>query len=418
MKEQTELESLVSTYLLELRERGYCPGSLWKYGKICRLFTQWCKDRSIYSMTEETARRYCTETIGSFVCDHHMDYQQRYTIRVIRMLLTYQEHGDFEIRTPRKEYIFKTSLAKIVELYFSYCSEKCHLASGSIRDRRSALYRYDTYLHERGLELADVSVELFEQFTASDLCGRRKTYKSYLKELYRYLYDIEFIDKDYSSYILKEPKIHEPSKVPTTYTDDEIRKMLSAINRGTAKGKRDYLVVLLAAEYGLRASDITSLSLENIDWDKNTITLDQYKTGEPLSLPLLSSVGNAIIDYLQNGRPPGGENTIIVQHENARRGQRLKSPTIHSIVSEALKNANIPNWKEKKHGPHALRHSLASNMLKRGASFPVISTVLGHRSTETTKHYISVDIERLRECSLPIPKMSSIYFRKEASNGQ
>ena len=73
-----------------------------------------------------------------------------------------------------------------------------------------------------------MSVELFEQFTASDLCGRRKTYKSYLKELYRYLYDIEFIDKDYSSYILKEPKIHEPSKVPTTYTDDEIRKMLSA----------------------------------------------------------------------------------------------------------------------------------------------------------------------------------------------
>ena len=176
-----------------------------------------------------------------------------------------------------------------------------------------------------------------------------------------------------------------------------------------------YDFLLLAAEYGLRASDITSLRLENIDWDKNTITLNQNKTGEPLFLPLLSSVGNAIIDYLQNGRPPGGEDTIIVQHENARKGQCLTSPTIHSIVSDALKNANIPNWKEKKHGPHALRHSLASNMLRRGVSFPVISTVLGHRSTETTKHYISIDIEKLRECSLQIPRMSSIYFRKEAS---
>lgn len=342
-----------------------------------------------------------------------MNYNQRNKIRVIRMLLTYKEKGDFEIRTPRKEYIFKTSLAQIVERYLSNCSEKRHLAPGSIRDRKSALYRYDTYLHERGLDLTDVSVELLEQFMFSDLCGRRKTYKSYLKELYRYLYDIGYVDKDYSSYILKEPKIHEPSKVPTTYTEDEIRKMLSAINRGTAKGKRDYLIVLLSAEYGLRASDITSLSLKNIDWDKNTITLNQNKTGEPLFLPLLSSVGNAIIDYLQNGRPPGGEDTIIVQHENARKGQRLTSSTIHSIVSDAFKKASIPNWKEKRHGPHALRHSLASNMLRRGVSFPVISTVLGHRSTETTKHYISIDIEKLRKCSLQIPMMSSIYFRKE-----
>lgn len=418
MKSQTELEILADNYLLELRERGYGQSTLWDYGKICRLFVKWCNERSIASLSEDVARKYCIETVGSFVDDRCFSYHQRHIIRVVRMLLTYKEHGDFEVRTPRKEYIFETSLAQVIEDYLAYCTEKRHLSSGSIRDRRTALNRYDAFLHAKGLDIADVSVDLFEQFMASGLCGRRKTYKSYLKELYRYLYDTGKLDRDFSTYILKEPKIHEASKVPTTYSDDEIRKMLGAINRGSAKGKRDYLILLLAAEYGLRASDITSLRLGDIDWDKNAINLNQYKTGEPLSLPLLSSVGNAIIDYLKNGRPHVEDETIIVQHENARKGQRLKSPTVHSIVAAALRDANVQNWKERQHGPHALRHSLASNMLKRGASFPVISTVLGHRSTETTKQYISIDIERLRECALPIPKMSSVYFIKEAHNEQ
>ena len=79
--------------------------------------------------------------------------------------------------------------------------------------------------------------------------------------------------------------------------------MLSAIDRSTRKGKRDYLVSLLAAEYGMRASDIVRLSLKHIDWERNTVSFSQYKTDVPVQYPLLSSVGNAIIDYLRHGRP-------------------------------------------------------------------------------------------------------------------
>lgn len=193
--------------------------------------------------------------------------------------------------------------------------------------------------------------------------------------------------------------------------------MIKAINRSSAKGKRDYLVMLLAAEYGWRASDITSFRLDQIDWEKNRISMVQYKTAMPVEFPLLASVGNAIIDYIKHGRPAGGDDVIIVNHENTHKGQKLKSPTIHSIVSKAMSTANIANWKDKKHGPHSLRHSLATNMLKQNVAIPIISTILGHQNTETTKTYIKVDIPKLRQCSLPVPELKSIYFQiiKEAT---
>jgi site-specific recombinase XerD len=157
--------------------------------------------------------------------------------------------------------------------------------------------------------------------------------------------------------------------------------------------------------------------LNQINWEKNIISIVQHKTGVPVEFPLLASVGNAIIDYLKHGRPVGGDDLIIVNHENTHKGQKLKSPTIHSIVSKAMSIANIANWKEKKHGPHSLRHSLATNMLKQNVAIPIISTILGHQSTESTKIYIGVDIPKLRLCSLPVPELRSIYFAtgKEAT---
>jgi len=76
-----------------------------------------------------------------------------------------------------------------------------------------------------------------------------------------------------------------------------------------------------------------------------------------------------------------------------------------------MRLANIKNWKHKKHGPHSLRHSLATNMLKKNISMPVISTVLGHQNTESTKIYLSVDTDKLRQCPLPIPALHTKHYR-------
>jgi integrase/recombinase XerD len=131
----------------------------------------------------------------------------------------------------------------------------------------------------------------------------------------------------------------------------------------------------------------------------------------PVEYPLISSVGNAIIDYLKHGRPVTDSEEIIVSAESAKKGRALLTPTVHSIVAKYMRKANIKNWKSKKHGPHSLRHSLATNMLKKNVSMPIISTVLGHQDTESTKVYLKVDVEKLRQCPLSMPRIYSKYYR-------
>jgi len=140
------------------------------------------------------------------------------------------------------------------------------------------------------------------------------------------------------------------------------------------------------------------------------ISFNQHKTDVPVNYPLIASIGNAIIDYLENGRPVTNAQEIIVSHESANKGKMLNRGTVHSIVSKYMRKANISHWKNKKHGAHALRHSLATNLLKKNVSMPLISTVLGHQTTESTKVYLSVDFKQLRQCALPIPPVKSAYY--------
>ena len=143
----------------------------------------------------------------------------------------------------------------------------------------------------------------------------------------------------------------------------------------------------------------------------NTITIVQGKTKEKVEFPLLPDIGNALIDYLKYGRPQNESKYVFLSH--SINSEKLAPPTLHSIVAENLRKADIKGYKEKKHGPHALRHSLASELLKQDTSLPIISTVLGHQSTETTKIYLSVDVESLRVLTLPIPKITSPYYTSQ-----
>lgn len=416
-KQLQSIQDLIAQYYDELDQRGYGRSSQLIFRKICNSILIWCSKTGVSVFNESVANRYCDENIGGHIWDISESLNYKKTIRVTRMLVNLSKGEDFEFRSPMKEYFFESSLKKYKDEYLSFCLNERRLSNPSVEQRKLAIYRFDIFLTEHKFELYDLNTNSFEDFFASKHCTKssRRQYKTIIRELYRYFYEKKILSKDLSTLILKEPKVHHTSKILTTYTEDEIKRMINAVSRSSAKGKRDYLVLLLAAEYGWRASDITSFKLEQIDWDRNIISLVQNKTGVAVEFPLLASIGNAIIEYIKFGRPQGGDDVIIVSHENTHKGQKLKSPTIHSIVSNAMRIAKIDNWKEKKHGPHALRHSLATNMLKQNISLPIISTVLGHQSTETTKMYLQVDIQKLRLCGLQIPRIKSKCYQKEVA---
>ncbi len=407
----TDLTELIQLCKDELHDREYHAHHASILTSEWDVISHWFEDNGIQEFNLETAFSYCDKVIGYHIITEGMSIKQKKRLRAIRMLLSYQETGDFEFRTPSVEYTFPGDTGEIILRYLQHEKDRGRSES-TVRGKRMALCQFNRYLIDEGIGFDDLGVDEIEKYfslTCKGSLSLRHNNANHLRQLFHYLYESGITGKDHALFVLTD-QYRNRCKVPTTYSDEEISRIIAAVDRSSPVGKRDYLVLLLAAEYGWRSGDIISFKFDQIDWKNNTIAFEQSKTNVLVEFPLLASVGNAIIDYLKYGRPDSEAGEIIVAAKGCSKGLPLASPTIHSIVSRYMREANIPHWKEKKHGPHSLRHSLATNLLKKNVSMPVISTVLGHQHTETTKIYLKVDIDSLARCTLPIPPLSSPLY--------
>jgi integrase/recombinase XerD len=188
------------------------------------------------------------------------------------------------------------------------------------------------------------------------------------------------------------------SSIPRAITDDQVRDLLSSIDRRTAIGCRDYAILLLLARLGLRSGEVASLELGDIDWKAGQLSV-RGKTGQRSELPLTTEVGKGIAAYLRRGRPHSTSRRVFLRAKAPVRGFRGASG-VGSIVRHRLQRAGIdaPTL-----GAHQFRHGLASGLLRHGASLGEIGELLGHHNPETTKIYIKVDLDALRTLALPWP---------------
>lgn len=408
----TDLELLIEASKQELHDREYHAHLANKIATEWEAIYKWFQQHEFTEFNQDVGYQYCDEVIGSHIIVEGMSATQKRQLRAARMLISYQENGDFEFRSPRIERTFPNETGRLMMEFFQD-ERALGRSERTISNRELYLYFFNAYLIREGLGFNDLSVDIIEDFFTSmgyELSSRHNC-ANHLRQLFHYLYDHGYTIRDNAIFVLKD-QYRNQHDIPTTYTEEEISKVLASIDRTSAIGKRDYLILLLAAEYGWRTGDIINFKFSQIDWDRNIISFDQAKTDVPVEFPLLASVGNAIIDSLKYGRPQTDVPEIIVAAKGSNRGSPLKAPTVHSVVSRYMREANIPNWEDKRHGAHSLRHSLASNMLKKNVSMPVISTVLGHQRTETTKIYLKIDFEQLILCPLPMPKLSTVYYKE------
>ncbi|MGX8715278.1 MAG: site-specific integrase [Lachnospiraceae bacterium] len=415
----TDVKKLIQACADELKDRQYRSDYVRLLSGHWETLSRWMEANAIAAFTETVASQYCDLHIGHHVLSEEMDLKEKQHLRAIRMLVSYQKDGEFEFRSPRREFSFQGNAGSLMLEFFDYAVNELHRAADTVRSYQFTLDMFCRYLEHEGVPVNDVTMDIIEDFLKghSSTVGARHAHANSLRQFFRYLYHRRLTETDMSIYVLPD-NFNRRSNVPATYTEEEIRRIIDAVDRTSAIGKRDYLVLLLAAEYGWRSADITGFRLEQIDWERNAIRFDQQKTGVPVEYPLLASVGNAIIDYIQHGRPISDRPEVILSAEKSKKGTPLRPTTIHSIVSRYMKEAAITGWKEKKHGAHSLRHSLATNMLKRNVSLPVISTVLGHQTTETTKIYLKVDTASLRKCTLKMPGISTPYFRERGGRNE
>jgi site-specific recombinase XerD len=230
-----------------------------------------------------------------------------------------------------------------------------------------------------------------------------------LHGFFKFLYEKGIISTNISTFIPKN-NYQKQAKLPAYYTEEEIEKLLKSVDRGNIVGKRDYAILVLAAYLGLRVSDIARLRFENLHWDQNTINLRQYKTGKNIILPLLPVVGNALLDYIQYGRPKSDEQYIFLLIISPF--LPVRPQTIAVMINRRFSNAGFKST-ERRHGGHALRYSLVKELLNNKQSLPVISEVLGHKNTTSTRHYIRIDTESLGQCALDVPLVDPVFYNQE-----
>jgi site-specific recombinase XerD len=188
------------------------------------------------------------------------------------------------------------------------------------------------------------------------------------------------------------------SDVPKFLPAGAVEQVLDACQRGTPEGKRNYAVLLLLARLGLRACEIVALKLDDIDWDCGTISV-RCKGGRCAQLPLPADVGEGVAAYLKTGRPQCRCRHLFLRHRAPVRGF-AGSTTVSTIVRRALARAGV---RSDRTGAHLFRHTLATGLLRGGASLDEIGEVLRHRSPNTTAVYAKVDLAALRTVALPWP---------------
>ena len=324
-------------------------------------------------------------------------------LRCINAISEYQMTGavDMYLTSARKEYIFQEHFKESADSYIAY-REKIGIIPKSIHISRLYLFRFFSFLETKGIRSIDsITVPVVLDFLKSLSAFEKPTINAVMRavRLYlKYCYENGFIQDNLFPKI-PNPHYNRNSRLPSTYTAQEVRDTLSAIDTGNPCGIRDYAIILLLARLGLRSSDVANLRFSNIDWENDMIRLTQVKTGNPLELPLLSDVGEAIINYLKNARPKTDSDHVFIRMQPPYTG--FNPGAVGALVHNHLVKAGI-RLEGRKSGSHALRHSLAKRLLEHEIPLPVISEILGHTNTETTMTYLRVDINELKKCALEV----------------
>lgn len=186
--------------------------------------------------------------------------------------------------------------------------------------------------------------------------------------------------------------------LPRFLEPEQVRQLLQCCDRSGPCGLRDYAILLLLARLGLRAGEVLQLNLDDIDWNSGQILI-RGKSSRDDRLPLLPDVGGALAAYLRRGRPLCSSRRVFIRRLAPRRGL-ADSCVISGIVRQALRRAQLYPAHT---GAHLLRHSLATRMLRGGASLAQIAQILRHRTTESTEIYAKVDFRTLRAVAQPWP---------------
>lgn len=322
----------------------------------------------------------------------------------VRIFLEADEQGSFRRRVGNPSYV-PAWFSRILTPYLQFVREHRGLSRKTLRKYLQKLSTFAQYLEGTGVtELRCITPQQIRDFYENGEHRKpRRSYGCTLRVFFRWAALQGWLSNSLCDAVPR-PRQYRHINLPDILSETDVNRLLGAVDRSSAVGRRDYAILLLAARYGLRPSDIRQLTLDDIDWRNARIDLRQVKTDRPLTLPLLPEVAEALCAYLRDGRPATSSRTIFVRH---RAPFEPFSPENNLVANMrgALLRAGLAK-RPGRRGIYLFRHTLATRLLSFGQPLKTIADVLGHTSTHTTYGYTRVDLVALRAVAISEEEVS------------
>jgi len=241
-----------------------------------------------------------------------------------------------------------------------------------------------TYVYHRSPDLAPSSITV--------MVGALGSFVSYLSSTKQCVISLPIY--------IPRPKPIYTIPAYETLTMQELTSILKSFDLKTAIGKRDYCMARCLTDLGLRTADTAGIALDNIDWRHRILMLKPGKNHRQHQLPIPDLLFDAIVDYVQDGRPNTTDRALFVYHR-APLGAAVTTATVRGAIRRGYERAGIAINRQQL---HRFRHTMATRLLSAGQAIKPIADVLGHQSHEATNRYTHVDIDSLREVAMPWPK--------------
>lgn len=324
---------------------------------------------------------------------HRVEYSTNRFISYLRQQQLFEQ--------PLKSTIYQP----LLDAYLEWMRVHQHAAPGTLDIRSHCLSQFLQWLGPQatpeGLQqlTSEAVEEFFLSYSRSMGHAGRRSMQSALRTFFRFCLHQGYTQKQLDRAV-PTLRTYKLATVPRGLTDEQARKVLDGISRNSNAGQRDYAICQLLYTYGVRGGQVRALCLEDIDWTNDRILFKALKHGKDSLLPLTVEVGQSLLSYLQNARPPCRYSEVFLTVRAPYR-PLPNSSTLAVIVDRHIRAAGIDSHAK---GAHVFRHGFATRMLQEGHSLKKVADVLGHRHLATTFIYAKVDFNALNQVTLAWPQ--------------
>jgi site-specific recombinase XerD len=296
---------------------------------------------------------------------------------------------------------------EVMDGYGRWLVDVCGLSKGTHRKNGDAAGVFLQWLGDRAGSqdsLSRLGLSEIDQYLSWRMPELRRATRhgvsQCLRSFLRYLHTAKLLDRDLSP-LVSGPTIYQFEDIPRAFTEQQVKTLLETTHRDkTPTGLRDHAILMLLSTYGLRAGEVVRLQVDDIDWRAERLRIRQSKTGVESFLPLLAPVGEALLKYLQHGRPETEIREVFLR-VRAPHGSFPWGGSLHTIIQRRIKQAGIQV--KGRHGAHAFRFARAGSLLNAAVPLKSIGDLLGHQSAASTGIYLRLETKDLRAISIDLP---------------